>query len=322
MYIQPGDILKSYGLSEETVTKGRGVYLCKEHTPPLALVPFYGSKERGEFLRNVLLYCESQGYQVERIQMTNEGEAVAKDVSGGRYILKEYVDGVECNVRRELDLYQAMEALARLHNLLVGYQGEIPPNLIAAQIPCATMYEKRYRQLIRTRNYLVKKKHKSEFERLFYNKSTEFLKQAQTATEQMNALAPLGGMLCHGDFNQHQVLFGREPVIINLERLSFEHSLYDFAPFYRKMLEKTDWDENIGIKMLESYMAFRPLGQLEKQYLYHILLFPEKFWKLANHYANARKTWLGKKEEEKLFALVEQEPKRLAFLNKLFSFIG
>ena len=39
------------------------------------------------------------------------------------------------------------------------------------------------------------------------------------------------------------------------------------------------------------------------------LAYPEKFWKLANHYFNSRKTWIPEKSLQKLEILDMQEKK-------------
>ena len=46
-------------------------------------------------------------------------------------------------------------------------------------------------------------------------------------------------LLCHGDFNQHNVVHGPEGIqIINYENMSCNLQIADLANFLRKMLEK------------------------------------------------------------------------------------
>ena len=96
----------------------------------------------------------------------------------------------------------------------------------------------------------------------------------------------------------------------------------DLSNFMRKMLEKNDWNEELGFSLLESYEKVRPLTACEYKQLYIILLFPEKFWKIANHYYNSHKAWLSGRDIDKLDKVIAQEDLRVGFLEKLFSFIA
>ena len=50
-----------------------------------------------------------------------------------------------------------------------------------------------------------------------------------------------------------------------------------------------------------------------------LLMFPEKFWKVANHYMSSNKAWIPEKDVEKLKKVMEQEALRLKFVENLFS---
>ena len=70
--------------------------------------------------------------------------------------------------------------------------------------------------------------------------------------------------------------------------------------------------------MVMAYNSVRELAPWELRQIYLKLLYPEKFWKIVNHYYNARKTWLSLRDIEKLTRLSEQEIKREEFLSMLF----
>ena len=52
--------------------------------------------------------------------------------------------------------------------------------------------------------------------------------------------------------------------------------------------------------MLNAYSAILPLTQEEMAYLKVRLIYPEKFWKIANSYYNTNKAWVAVKNIEKL----------------------
>ena len=69
--------------------------------------------------------------------------------------------------------------------------------------------------------------------------------------------------------------------------------------------------------MLEEYDRILSLGKREREYLKVRLAYPEKFWKLANHYYNHNKAWIPGKNVEKLTMLIDQQQKQEAFLKIL-----
>ena len=91
--------------------------------------------------------------------------------------------------------------------------------------------------------------------------------------------------------------------------------LMDLAYFFRKVMEKNNWDTEKGEAVLESYQAVAGLSGEEREFLWIILSYPEKYWKLMKHYINGKKTWISDKNMEKLKAVKEQEQAKENFLN-------
>lgn len=109
------------------------------------------------------------------------------------------------------------------------------------------------------------------------------------------------GWLCHGDYNQHHVLLSREgTAITDFGRCHYGVQTGDLAHFFRKILEKQNWDKVYGNAMLREYGRVRPLSGEEQEDLRVRLSYPEKFWKLADHYYGSRKSWIPEKNVEKL----------------------
>ena len=95
----------------------------------------------------------------------------------------------------------------------------------------------------------------------------------------------------------------------------------DLANFVRKMLEKNEWNKELGLSLISEYDRYRPMRKEEYQQLHALLLFPEKFWKVSNHYMNSRKTWISGRDIDKLKKVIEQEEKRLDFIENVFAFL-
>ena len=82
-------------------------------------------------------------------------------------------------------------------------------------------------------------------------------------------------------------------------------------------MEKQSWDSELGMHMLLEYNRINPMADEEKKRLYIMFLYPEKFWKIVNHYYNGNKSWVSEKSIGKLQSLIELEEKRQKFLSEL-----
>ena len=84
-----------------------------------------------------------------------------------------------------------------------------------------------------------------------------------------------------------------------------------------KLLEKNDWNPALGKSLIGEYEKQRNLGSAELQFLGALLLFPERFWKVTNHYMNSKKAWVSQRDIEKLRKAIGQEKVRLEFAEML-----
>jgi CotS family spore coat protein len=174
--------------------------------------------------------------------------------------------------------------------------------------------------MVKIKNYVKSRKRKNEFEMKFQSEYPHFTAQAQASVEllaECEKNSP-GRSLCHGDFNQHNVVnTGHGWQIVNFEKVNYSSPISDLSNFLRKMMEKNDWDKELGLSLIRAYDRVRPLSSGEYRQLYALLLFPEKFWKLANHYYNSHKAWVSGRNIEKLDRMMEQEGRRGQFLDCL-----
>ena len=85
----------------------------------------------------------------------------------------------------------------------------------------------------------------------------------------------------------------------------------------RKIMEKNNWNVRLGMELLEGYRRKQELTAQDLQGLYYRLSYPEKFWKLADHYYGSRKSWIPEKNVEKLRSLIRQREQRSSFLKIL-----
>lgn len=325
MFNQTEAILSQYEMEIHETAKGRGAYICDTDHGMKLLIEFRGSKEKGEFLKAFLEQLNIHGFAVEQIMSNKNGEAVSEDeMSGQRFLVKDYVAGTELNVEHGAEVKAAAKMLANLHATVVKAEIMIPEKIEGAFESVVEVRRRHYRELIKTRNYIRSKKKKNEFEQIYMK---EYAPMLSTAEESITILQEqeregVDCIICHGDYNQHNVVWsGSNWRVVHFENFTYSWQMMDLANFLRKMLEKNSWDVGLGMDLIRTYHKENALTNRQLYQLYGLLLFPEKFWKITNHYMNSRKTWISERDIDKLKKVVLQEEGRLKFMENLFSIL-
>ena len=324
LYYQPEAMLEQYDIEIKQITKGRGAFVCETQDGMRLLSPFRGSEERAAFVRTILQQLQQNGYPVEQVYLTKEETCIVTDESGIRFWLKDLVEGSECQTSRERELLSGSAALAGFHRTAAVCTGEIPAFMKNAKNEPQKLYERHYRELIQVKNYVLSRRTRNEFERSFWEQYPHYIAQAKAAVQLLKQRKDGENVhgFCHGECNQHNLLCTRQGVrLVNFENMSYGEPVVDLANFLRKIMEKNNWNIPLGRRMLDAYEKVRPLERKERDLLYELLLFPEKFWKVTNHYSNSHKAWVSGRDIEKLKRLIAMETQREHFLENLFSFL-
>ena len=330
VYNLSGQLLEQYAFEVSDVLKGRGAYICITENGKKIIKAYDASEIRAEALCLFLQEVKAKGVPADSIIRTKDDKVLAADIDGTTYYARDYIEGRECETKTREDVLASMGALARFHNCMNGYEGEIPEGMRVSPDMLVLEYEKHNRELKKVRNYVRGKKSKNEFEMIFWRSHAAFLEKAQKVTEKLHKqMEEVQGMawsqmegICHGDFNQHNVLFVKDNVwITNFEASVYDVQMRDLANFLRKIMEKYNWNLELAVDMIHAYEKERTLARQEWEQLYIRLSYPEKFWKIANHYYNSNKAWISGRNIEKLNKVIEQEEQREHFLNMLFSFV-
>lgn len=323
MYNRPEQVLEQYELEVKSVSKGRESYICDTNQGQKLLKEYRGSKERAEFLAGMLQYLREQNMSVETVVRTKEGEPVAATEDETKYILLDSFMGPECDTKNRDDMLAAVRMLGVLHNQAKAYQGEVPEFVKMNQNELLSLCEKHNRELNKVKNYIRAKKKKNEFEMLFWGQYARYMEKAELVTRQLKEMQTEPEMLgfCHGEYNQHNVILTRQGcAMVHFDSFSYQIMVSDLANFMRKMMEKNNWNTGLGIDLIRAYDKVRKLSGQELRYLYLYMAYPEKFWKIANHYYNAHKAWISGRNIEKLQKFIGQEETREQFLQMLFNF--
>ncbi len=324
MYNRINQVLEQYPVLVNQTYKGRGALICDTDQGLKILKEYKGSEARADFLYKALLFLKENGQKrVDCIVKTTEGRTIAEDVDKTVYLMRDWQEGRECDPKSRDDILRAIRQLAQVHTAFGRYDGEIPDFLKGQRSMLLEEYEKHRRELKKVKNYIGAKKKKNDFEMEFARHCDFFLEQADQVILLMKKEPEEGQAvygICHGDFNHHNVIFSRDGVtILNYEKATYDVQTGDLCNFMRKILEKHNWNMGLGMDMMDAYEKTRPLTEEERKQLYIRLAYPEKFWKISNHYYNTSKAWVCGRDLEKLSRVIEQEEAKERFL-KLISY--
>ncbi|QHQ60391.1 hypothetical protein Ana3638_06060 [Anaerocolumna sedimenticola] len=181
----------------------------------------------------------------------------------------------------------------------------------------------------------------------FYNQSqeaTRILSESNYAELMKEAVEHR--YICHGNYTYHNVIMLkanqissvnwnsykneealsaaglRGTIKANMATTNFDRAcvgiqITDIYQFIRKVMEKNDWDPDIGSMILDNYNRILPIDKDELKLLYVLLLYPEKFWKITNFYYNGKKSWVPQRNIQKLIGIQEQMDRKKQFLDCL-----
>ncbi len=315
-------VLSQYPVTLRTTKKVRGALLCDTKEGLYLLQEYRGTQTRLTAEAALLSYLTENGMvHTDQIIKNEKEELLSKNEDGTGYVLKVWYPWPECNVNSVGDLGQAVNSLARLH----VYMRRMPAGtmeITASQSDRLLQYEKHNRELRRVCAYLARKKRKSVLEQ-FIQKSFKSMYRQATAVEKeiassglqtLEAQAKKEEHLIHGAYHQHNVLIGPgQTAAVNFEQFRIGCQIEDLYQFLRKIMEKHNWNKELGKRLLHEYCRIQNLSQEELRLLGFMIAYPEKYWKQVNFYFNNSKSWISEKNIEKIKKAVEQTTVRTAF---------
>lgn len=320
-------VYEQYELQITKTSRTRGAILCETESGIKLLKEFRGSLGRLELEDKVLNGLSAEGISTDTYIKNQNGQILTMDSDGTGYVLKNWFDGRECEVKNSQEVLAAVRSLARLHKGLIRISSQIAGSW--PQEEEDDLREELFhhqKELKRARSFVRNRRKKNEFEYAILKHFEHFYVQGENALnllqksdyEQRKKEAREKGILCHGNYNQHNIIVSmRRMSIVNFEHMDYNLQIMDFYLFLRKIMEKYNWERRLGFAMMEEYERERKLEEGEREILFAMLSYPEKFWKIVNHYYNGNKAWISQKDVEKLTNVIRQEEEKQHFLSEM-----
>lgn len=323
------DLLAQYDLNIYRTSRAKGACLLETDQGLKIFGNCSLSEGKAEFEQKITQFLSEQGFEnTDSYVRTREGTILVQGAYNEMFAMRNWFAGEECNVRRTEQVLVAVQTLAKLHQCLGSVDITETELAFCRQPKLTEVLERRNKELRRVRTYISEKKQKGSFESLFLSRFAELYEQAVQADSELKASsytdyysqAVQQKRMYHGNFTHHSVLMlpEGETAVISFEKAGVGIQIHDFYLFFRKLMEKHDWDISLGYDMLNGYEKIRPIPKEERKLLGILLLYPEKFWKITNQYYNNRKSWIPQKNMQKLTMTMEQAQKKQVCLTELF----
>ncbi len=319
-------VLEQYDVNVKGTRKTRGAFFCDTEQGLFLLKEAGISEKRVPALYRLGELLKKAGYAyVDQILPNAEGGYISVSEDGGRYILKHWYYGRECDVRRSRELSQAVKNLARLHLIMVMPAEEY----VFQESRLKDIYDSHNRELRKVRKFVRNRTVKGDFELQFLKEYESLYEWADAAVSELEASSydelysdSIGsGFLVHGEYNYHNVLMTTEGIATtNFEKFRRNVQVEDLYYFLRKTMEKHGWNMHLCDCMLNAYSAIRPISDREMEYLKVRFIYPEKFWKITGSYYRSNKAWIAVKNVEKFQTAITQTEEKKQLLKEIFSF--
>ncbi len=322
------DVISQYDVEVCRTNRMKGAWIL-ETTEGLK---YFGtcnySENRAKLAQNVKQFVKEKGFlNIDTFVLAKDGNLLVQGPYNEMFVMRDWFYGEECNVKSKEHVLLLAKTLAKLHvcmkEISISEEGNF-----CKQIKLTEQLEKRNRELCRVRAYIRDKKQKNSFEQNFLSRFEEQYEQAKKAygalskemyEDYYNKSLEQGSFL-HGNFTHHSVLVlsEEEMAVLGFDKVTKGIQIHDFYLLFRKMMEKWDWDMELGNSLLEEYSKIRNISKEEYHILKVLVSYPEKFWKVANQYYNNRKSWIPEKNMQKLLQTMEQAKKKEECIQSLF----
>ena len=236
--------LAQYELTADRSARTRGALLCYTAQGLLILREFHGSEKKLEKQQELLMKLQENGINTDYFLRNNQESLVSKDKTEQRFTLQHWYEGKECDTKSREDILKSVRTLARLHILM-----KMEPVEEYRERSLREEYLRHNQELRKIRKFIRNKGASNVFEKNYLASVEQFLERAQYAVklldetdyDDLRERAWREGQVCHGEYNQHNILmlkgdhFGT--AVTNFGHWSFDIQVADLYRFMRKILE-------------------------------------------------------------------------------------
>ncbi|MBP2032356.1 spore coat-associated protein S [Clostridium algifaecis] len=323
------EIERQFGIKIESIKPNRGVYFLKTNKGLKCLKKINYGTQKLLFVYGAKEHLIKNGFpRLDRYSLNINGAPYAL-VNEDIYTLSQWIPGRECDFKDDLDIKNAAKCLASLHKSSKGYE---PPENSKLKTDLGRWHhlmEKRVRSFDKMRDMSRKKNNKGKFDmnyitkvgfyKDFGNRAIKVLQNSKY--NELCASTEEEMSFCHHDFTYHNIIIDDDNNVnvIDFDYCKREIRVYDISTFMIKVLKRVNWDINYAKLIIDSYNEVSELKEEEYMVLFAFLLFPQRFWRLANRYYYNEVNWPLNTFSNKLEQLISEQEKYVEFIDKFKS---
>lgn len=326
------EIERQFDIKIESIKPSRGVYYLKTNKGNKCLKKIDYGIQKLLFVYSAKEHLISKGFTGVDRYCLNIDENPYALVNEDIYTLSEWIDGRECNFYDKEDLVKASETLAILHEKSKGYEPPENSKLKTDLGRWSHLMEKRVKSFEKMRDMARKRGNKTAYD-LNYIKSVDFFKQLGLKSldilndsEYLNLcrLTEEEKGFCHHDYTYHNIIIDNASNVnvIDFDYCKREIRVYDLSNYIIKVLKRCDWDKEYAKLIIDAYNSVSPLEEREYRVLYAFLIFPQRFWRLANRFYYNEVNWGQNTFNNKIEELIGERDKFCKFIDEFKEMYG
>lgn len=320
------EIERQFNIKIESIKPYKGVYYLKTDKGEMCLKKINYGPQKLLFVYGAKEHLINNGFSsIDRYYLNTEGEPYAL-VNEDLYTLSQWIQGRECDFYNIEEIKNAAKTLANLHQSSKGYEPPENSKLKSDLDRWPHLMEKRVKSLSKMWDMARKKNNKSSYD-LAYIKSMEFYKNlgnraknvlANSRYEDICVRTNGDKLFCHHDYTYHNIIIDENENynVIDFDYCKREVRSYDISNFMVKVLKRNGWNIDYAKAILDSYNEVSPLEEDEYRLIFAFLLFPQRYWRLANRYYYNEVNWAQNTFINKLEKLIAEQDNYLNFIEE------
>lgn len=326
------EIERQFGIKIESLKPNKGVYILKTNIGTKCLKKIDYGVQKLYFVYGAKEHLISKGFtNLDRYCLNTEGNPYAI-VNEDIYTLSSWIEGEECDFNDPEKIINATKKLGELHLMSKGYEPQENSKLKTDLGRWEHLMMKRAKGLDKMKEMGRKKGRYTDFD-LIYIKNLEFYKEL--CKRALNILegskyiklcqeAEEDKSFCHHDYTYHNIIIDKNGGynIIDFDYCKREIRAYDISSLMTKVLKRNDWKVEYAKLIINTYNEISPITQDEIRVIYSFLIFPQRFWRLANRYYYNEVNWSLSTFDKKIGGLVEEQEKYTKFIQEFKSNFG
>ncbi|HHU91269.1 MAG TPA: CotS family spore coat protein [Clostridiaceae bacterium] len=296
--IESKDLIEeAYDVTVTSIKPCRGGYIMDTNLGKKHLRQCQCSENRILYVHAAKEHLYNKGFtNIDTYLVTSDNKPFMV-IDEQNYVITPYFDARECEFSDDGDTIKASTALAYMHRLGKGFKykndavpsdlGKLPDNL-----------GRRYDEILRMRRKAERER--GAFDYVYLGCVDKFIELAEESLSLLNGIeyprlvnkTLHEGVICHHDYSYQNILIkGNVTYIVGFECCCEELRIYDLVNLLRRKMRKCNWDIQKASILLDAYVGIAPVSRDEIAVMTAMLLFPQKFWRVANRYYNSRRSW-------------------------------